>query len=221
MTPIRYLNFWLFVAALVAVTLLTGPAAGPARGILFGFDAGALIWIALTLRMMASSETRDMRARAGANDPDAHILLAIAMLIVLVVLVAVTVELTGVGGGHGSALVIAGSTLLLAWLFSNLLFALHYAHEFYAPGDLSDDDGRGDGEKQDSGGLQFPGDGLPDYGDFAYYSFVLGMTFQVSDVQITARPMRRLALYHALVAFLFNIIVVALSVSLIGNMLQK
>jgi uncharacterized membrane protein len=117
--------------------------------------------------------------------------------------------------------VIAGRTLLLAWLFSNLLFALHYAHEFYAPGDLSDDDGRGDGEKQDSGGLQFPGDGLPDYGDFAYYSFVLGMTFQVSDVQITARPMRRLALYHALVAFLFNIIVVALSVSLISNMLQK
>ena len=120
MTPIRYLNFWLFVAALVAVTLLTGPAAGPSRGILFGFDAGALIWIALTLRMMASGETRDMRARAKANDPDAHILLAIAMLIVLVVLVAVTVELTGVVAGHGSALVIAGSTLLLAWLFSNL-----------------------------------------------------------------------------------------------------
>lgn len=221
MTRIRYFNFWVFLAAMVVVTLLTGPAAGPARGILFGFDAGAALWIALTLRMMTSSETHDMRARAKANDPDAHILLAIVLMIVAVVLVAVTVELTAVGGGHGSGLAIAGGTLLLVWLFSNLLFALHYAHWFYAPGDVSDASGRGDGEEQDSGGLEFPGDDLPDYGDFAYFSFVLGMTFQVSDVQITSQPMRRLALGHALAAFLFNIIVVALSVSLIGNMLQK
>lgn len=221
MTRPRYLNFWLFIGILFAVTVGIGRIVGPARGVLFGFDAGAIVWIGLTLRMMAGSETEDMRVRAKANDPDAHVLLAIALLIVAVVLVAVTVELTGVSGGHGSALGIAGGTLLLAWLFSNLLFALHYAHGFYSPGDESDAPGRGDGEDQDSGGLEFPGEELPDYGDFAYFSFVLGMTFQVSDVQITAKSMRRLALYHALAAFLFNIIVVALSVSLIGNMLQK
>ncbi len=92
---------------------------------------------------------------------------------------------------------------------------------FYAPGDDDDEAGRGDGEKQDTGGLQFPGDEMPLYSDFAYFSFVLGMTFQVSDVVITSRGLRRFALYHALAAFLFNIIVVALSVSLIGNLLQK
>lgn len=221
MSRIRYLNFYLFVAALVAVTLATGPSAGAARGVLFGFDVGAVIWIGLTLRMMWGSETDTMRARAKANDPDGHILLAIALLFVAVVLVAVTVELTGVSGGHGSALAIAGGTLLLVWLFSNLLFALHYAHGFYAPGDEDDAPGRGDGEEQDSGGLEFPGEALPNYSDFAYFSLVLGMTFQVSDVQITSQSMRRLALGHALAAFFFNIIIVALSVSLIGNMLQK
>jgi len=218
---VRYFNFWVLLAALLVVTLVTSPTAGVARGVLFGFDAGALAWIALTLRMMRSSKTDMMRARAKANGPDGHILLAIALLIVAIVLVAVTVELTGAGGGHGSALGIAGGTLLIAWLFSNLLFALHYAHRFFAPGDESDAAGRGGGEDQDSGGLDFPGDDLPDYGDFAYFAFVLGMTFQVSDVEITSKAMRRLALGHSLAAFLFNIVVVALSVSLIGNMLQK
>jgi uncharacterized membrane protein len=218
---IRYINFWLFLAVMLAVTLLAGPRAGPAHGILLGFDAGAFVWILLTLRMMWGSKTETMRARAKANDPDAHILLAIVLLIVAVVLVAVAVELTGVTNGHGSALGISGATLLLVWLFSNLLFALHYAHDFYSPGDASNASGRGDGDDHDSGGLEFPGETMPDYGDFAYFSFVLGMTFQVSDVQITSQSMRRLALGHALAAFLFNIIVVALSVSLIGNMLQK
>ncbi len=221
MSRIRYLNFWVFLAALLAVTLVTGPAAGPARGVLFGFDAGAIAWIGLTLHMMWGSEADAMRARAKANDPDGHILLAIALLIVAVVLVAVTVELTGTGGGHGSGLSIAGGTLLTVWLFSNLLFALHYAHRFYAPGDDDDAPGRGDGEDNDAGGLDFPGEALPGYGDFAYFAFVLGMTFQVSDVEITSKAMRRLALGHSLAAFLFNIVVVALSVSLIGNMLQK
>ncbi|QYE34143.1 MULTISPECIES: DUF1345 domain-containing protein [Sphingosinicellaceae] len=221
MSRIRYFNFWLFVVAMIVVALATGPVVGPARSVLIGFDAGALLWIILTLRMMWGSKTDTMRARAKENDPDSHILLAIALLIVAVVLVAVTVELVGVSGGHGSALGVAGGTLLIVWLFSNLLFALHYAHGFYAPGDIDDEPGRGDGEKQDSGGLEFPGDAMPNYSDFAYFSFVLGMTFQVSDVQITSQSMRRLALGHALAAFLFNIIVVALSVSLIGNMLQK
>ena len=70
-------------------------------------------------------------------------------------------------------------------------------------------------------GRQRPGDASPVYSDFAYFSFVLGMTFQVSDVVITSTELRRFALYHALAAFLFNIVVVALSVSLLGSLLQK
>lgn len=219
---VRYLNFWLFVATMVIVA---GAAAlwhiTPERAVLLGFDVGALVFIAATLRLMHGSETDDMRERAAANDPDAHVLIAVSMLIVGVVLVAVVVELTGVGGGHGTGLALSGATILLAWLFTNLLFALHYAHRFYAPGDAGDEPSRGDGAKQDTGGLQFPGDEMPVYSDFAYFSFVLGMTFQVSDVVITSRDLRRFALAHALAAFLFDIIVVALTVSVVGGLLQK
>lgn len=222
MKHVRYLNFWLFLATMVVVAVVaTVGQIAVARSVLLGFDIGAIVFIIGTLRLMSGSKADDMRQRAAANDPDAHILLAITMLIVAVVLVAVVVELTGIGGGHGTGLAISGATILLAWIFTNLLFALHYAHRFYAPGDADDAPRRGDGGDQDTGGLQFPGDEMPTYGDFAYFSFVLGMTFQVSDVVITSRDLRRFALYHALAAFLYNIVVVALSVSLISGLLQK
>jgi len=221
MKSVRYLNFWLFTATMLVTTVVSGLVLSKVRAVLAGFDAGALVFIVGTLNLMRGSETNDMRQRAAANDPDAHILLAVAMLIVGVVLAAVTVELTGIGGGHGTGLALSGLTILLAWVFTNLLFALHYAHRFYAPGDPDDEPGRGDGDPQDSGGLEFPGKAMPVYSDFAYFSFVLGMTFQVSDVVITSAELRRFALYHALAAFLFNIVVVALSVSLLGSLLQK
>ena len=222
MTRVRYLNFWLFVATMAVVA---GAAAlghlAPERAVLLGFDGGALVFILGTARLMHGSETDDMRERATANDPDAHVLIAVSMLIVGVVLVAVVVELTGAGGGHGTGLALAGATILLAWVFTNLLFALHYAHRFYAPGGVDDEPSRGDGGKQDTGGLQFPGDEMPVYSDFVYFSFVLGMTFQVSDVVITSAALRRFALIHALAAFLYDIIVVALTVSVVGGLLQK
>ena len=222
MKHVRYLNFWLFVAtmALVAAAAALWHITAE-RAVLLGFDAGTLVFIAATLSLMHGSETDDMRQRARANDPDAHVLIAVSMLIVLVVLVAVVVELTGAVAAAGTGLAIAGATILLAWLFTNLLFALHYAHRFYAPGDAGDEPSRGDGGEQDTGGLQFPGDEMPVYSDFVYFSFVLGMTFQVSDVAITSRSLRRFALIHALAAFLYDIIVIALTVSVVGGLLQK
>lgn len=221
MKRIRYLNFWIFLACLILGVIIFSAFLGPARGVLAGFNIAAMIFIAGTLQLMHGQQPEDMRKRARENDPDRHILLIVALLIIAIILVAVTVEMTGSGGHAKFAIALAGCTLLLAWIFSNLIFALHYAHEFYSSTQPGDEDGRGDGNDGDSGGLQFPGDEAPLYSDFAYFSFVLGMTFQVSDVEITRRSLRRLALYHALVAFLFNIIVVALSVSVIGDILKK
>lgn len=218
---IRYLNFWLFVVVLIAGSLIFSLRVGLARGVLAGFDLGACVFIVGTLRLMYGEKADGMRTPPKENDPDHYILLIVALLIVAVVLVAVTVEMTGSGGGFAIAVALACCTLLIAWVFSNLLFALHYTRSFYSPSERGDDESRSDGSKSDTGGLQFLGDETPLYSDFAYFSFVLGMTFQVSDVDITSRAVRRLDLYHALVAFLFNIIVVALSVSLIGGMLQK
>ena len=109
------------------------------------------------------------------------------------------------------AAVVAG-TLLLSWLMTHTLFALRYAHEYY-------DSPPGTGGI--AGGLAFPGDVAPDYWDFFYFAVVVGMTFQVSDVQITARSLRRLAIAHGLIGFLFNTVVLALSVNIGATLMQQ
>ena len=86
------------------------------------------------------------------------------------------------------------------------VFGLRYAHAFYGDSDEV-------GQDRHAGGLEFPGERMPDYFDFAYFSFVIGMTCQVSDVQITSRRMRRLALTHSVLSFGFNTVILALAVS--------
>jgi len=209
--PLRYIRFWSFLAIFVTGSLALSPVLGLARAMLAGFDIGALVFIISVLSLMADDAPEKMRERATANDADQHILLLIGGVVVATILVALWVELAGSGGHKALTVGTAAATLLIAWIFSNLLITLHYAHLYYG----ESEDGT------DAGGLEFPSEPTPDYGDFAYYAFVLGMTFQVSDVQITARPMRRLALFHGIAAFLFNIIVVALSVSLLGGLVGK
>jgi uncharacterized membrane protein len=88
------------------------------------------------------------------------------------------------------------------------MFALHYAHEYYGGEDV----GRG-------GGLKFPSDPQPDYWDFVYFSFVLGMTFQVSDVQVTRKRVRRLVVAHGIVSFFFSVTIIALMVNIGSNLI--
>ncbi|OIN56969.1 DUF1345 domain-containing protein [Arsenicibacter rosenii] len=97
-----------------------------------------------------------------------------------------------------------------SWFLVHTLFTIHYAHIYY---DST--------EKGKSGGLDFPGGEAPDYLDFAYFSFVIGMTSQVSDVQISSKPMRRLALLHGLLSFLFNALIVALTINTVSGLLGR
>ena len=107
------------------------------------------------------------------------------------------------------ALIVA--TLILAWLFSNLVYTFHYAYLFYRSGD-----GTGRGGK-DNGGLDFPQRKEPDYWDIGYFAFTLGMTFQTSDVQITDPRIRKVALFHSLAAFLFNLGILAFTINVLGG----
>lgn len=100
-------------------------------------------------------------------------------------------------------------TLLVSWLVTHLLFGLRYAHEFYSSAKSGEPDG----------GLDFPGEKDPDYWDFFYFALVLGMTFQVSDVQISSRKLRRLATLHGLLGFLYNTVILALSVNIGAGLL--
>jgi uncharacterized membrane protein len=96
-----------------------------------------------------------------------------------------------------------------SWALLHTTFTFHYARLFYG----------GEAGKRKNGGLQFPGEGQPDYLDFAYFSFVIGMTFQVSDVQITSSGIRRLALLHSVLSFAFNTIILALSVNIFSGLM--
>ena len=101
--------------------------------------------------------------------------------------------------------------ILLSWMMVHITFAFHYAHLYY------DDDEEGNSHKN-AGGLNFPNENKPDYLDFAYFSFIIGMTFQVSDVEVTSRKLRRMVLLHSLLAFGLNTFVVALTINLIAGL---
>jgi uncharacterized membrane protein len=102
------------------------------------------------------------------------------------------------------------ATLALSWLTTNVSFAYRYAHEYYTK---TQDEGGVDG------GIEFPKDDRPDYLDFIYFSFVLGMTFQVSDCNVTSKKLRRLATLQGLIGFLFNTVILALSVNIAAGLL--
>ena len=108
--------------------------------------------------------------------------------------------------GHVALAII---TIFLSWTFVHMIFSLHYAHEFY-------------GERRDGkiGGLDFPGGGHPDYWDFLYFSLVIGMTSQVSDVCVSSRYIRRVVAVHGVLSFFFNLTVLALTVNLVSNLIQ-
>jgi uncharacterized membrane protein len=108
-------------------------------------------------------------------------------------------------------IMLSGVTVLCSWLLVHTMFALHYSHYYYR--DESETTSEG------TGGLDFPSEQQPDYWDFLYFSFVIGMTCQVSDVQITSRPIRRLALVHGILTFFFNTVILALSISIIAGLL--
>ena len=101
-------------------------------------------------------------------------------------------------------------SVLFSWSLVHTIFTFHYAHLYY--------DAEKDDKLQNREGLSFPKDRSPDYIDFAYFSFVVGMTFQVSDVQVTDKRMRKLVLAHGLISFLLNTFVVALTVNFIAGL---
>lgn len=212
----RYASFTAFALITVLVTLALARMLHPAPALLAGFDCGVIVFLTLIARRYGAASPDTMRARAADNEPDHHTLIAIALLVVGVIITAVWIELSSSSGRDPAGIILAAVTLVLAWLFANTLFALHYAHVWYLPATK-------DGQQ----GLAFPGgdpatgDASPDFWDFTYFAFVLGMTFQVSDVVITAKRMRRLALVHAMLAFVFNIAVIALSVSLVAAALAR
>jgi len=203
----RYARFALFFAASIVAGGIALLWMAPIPAALLGFDLGAVVFMAAVAWSLGDDEAEDMRQRAAENEPDQSILLIIGLVIAGAVTAAVGYETMSMTGPQVALSIV---TLVLSWIFANLLFALHYAHSWYL------DDGSG----KDRQGIDFPGTHDPRYWDFVYFSFVLGMTFQVSDVSVTATGIRKVALAQSLVSFWFNIGVLALTVSVVGGLLH-
>ena len=201
--PPRFILFILLFAGGLFVAI---PPLGWGRGTMAAFDVAALAFLLVISTLLRKGEANQMRKAAEANDANRAGLLVLTGITMLVILTSVAKEMQSKASPAAIALVIA--TLILAWLFSNTVYALHYAHLFYSD---CDDDGK------DAGGVDFPKCDEPDYWDFLYFSFTLGMTFQTSDVEITSRRIRRVVLGQCLAAFIFNIGVLAFTINVLGS----
>ncbi len=177
------------------------------------WDAAIFCYLAMAFHMFAKSDLANMRRRAALQDENAWMILLLICAAALFSLLAILFVLHGAKDLGPSLLALhlglAGGTIVCSWTLVHVMFALHYAHEYYQP----------EAAGKPSRALQFPSEERPDYWDFCYFSFVLGMTCQVSDVVITDRMMRRLALAHGVLAFFFNTIILALSINIAAGLL--
>jgi uncharacterized membrane protein len=200
----------LFSSAAVgaAVTLGLGVTHwSPAMRFLVGWDVGVTLYLGLVAHMMWRSDVERMQGRAMLEDEGDVAILLLTALAALASMVAIFAELGPATTEGRSVLQVlhAVLTILLSWAFIHTIFALHYAHEYY---DVT------------AGGLAFPhGNGDPDYWDFVYFSFVIGMTSQVSDVSVTSKDLRRIVTAHGVLSFVFNAALLALTVNLAAGAL--
>lgn len=198
--------FLLFGIIGIAGAAVACPTLGWIRGSMTAFDMASLAFMLLCVPLFRH-EARQMRESARRNDANRGLLLLTASVVTLVILVAIASELTQKSRPKPLDIGLIIGTLSLCWIFSTLVYTLHYAHMYY----------KSDRKGEDEGGLSFPETKEPDYWDFAYFSSCLAMTFQTSDVDITSRTFRRIVIFHTLGAFVFNIGVIAFSINILGG----
>lgn len=184
----------------------------PISRILIGYNVGALLYLALTAWMMRQANVTIMRRRALTQDDGKIAMLFVVVLSALASLLAIALQLSLAKDLQGMAkvshILLAACTVLTSWAFTQVMFALHYAHEFYH-----------DRHGNQGGGLEFPGTTEPTYWDFLYCSCVIGTSGQTADVAISGSAMRRFALVHCVLAFFFNTTLLALTINIAAGLL--
>ena len=179
--------------------------------IMIGWNTFSLCMIVMSWISFFITNSKQIREQARVQDPSRTIIFIIIIISTLISFLAVLLLIISKDKSDNASswrIAIAISGMLFSWFLIHTIFTLRYAHLYY-----------GDHETKPNthaGGLEFPDDSKPEYLDFAYYSFVLGMTFQVSDVQITSKRLRSLAMLHGLLSFVFNTIMIALTINLIA-----
>lgn len=180
---------------------------------ILAWDVTCLTFIGLAIAMMWGADPARMRAVAATQDQGQGVILALVIAAAAASIWVIAKELSAakddVGFIKGLRVALVFATVAASWFMVQLIFALHYAHEYYAP----DDD-----TPRDAGGLLFPGGELPDYWDFLHFSVVIGVACQTADVSFTSKELRRIGTLHGVVAFTFNTVVLALTINLLASL---
>ena len=200
--PPRFLAF--IAALIVASPIFANFFHRWTLGAMAAFDMSAILFLALCLPLLRTTEAALIRKHAAANDANREVLLGITGVVMAVLFMAIAAEAIGHNPQPFTKTLII-TTLALAWLFSNTIYALHYAHLAYRH------------PERGCLGLEFPGTKIPVYWDFVYFAFTCGMAFATSDVQITSQHIRKVVTVHSLAAFAFNIGVLAFTINVLGS----
>ncbi|RIK97938.1 MAG: DUF1345 domain-containing protein [Proteobacteria bacterium] len=189
----------------IVVYALLPDTLSPVTRLLMAWDVFAALYLLLVYAFVLRSGIGHIRQQAALQDDGRFLILIVTAIGAFASIAAIVFELGQPDrGGFGVALAVA--TIALSWTVVHTTFALHYAHDYYS--------------ERRGGGLAFPGDDRPDYWDFVYFSFVIGMTAQVSDVGITSKAIRRTATAHGIVSFVFNTALLALTINIAAGLIS-
>lgn len=204
----------LAVTAAVVGFVLSVHAGALHTRLLIAWDTGTLLYLGLAGALIGRADAPATRDHVLDQDQNAFFIFMLVLIAACAALVAISFLVPTLKGltvwPRAWHLALSIFALITSWILIQVVFTFHYARQYY---------GRVEQTDAPAGGLKFPGGEPPDYLDFAYYSFVVGMTSQVSDVVITARPMRHVTTAHGVLSFLFNMAILALSINIMASVL--
>lgn len=178
---------------------------------LIGWDAGICLYLLLATIGMSRATHDTIRQRAQQQDEGQFLILVLVMVGAVASITAIIVELAVAkslnGGAKYAYIALALFTIVASWVFTHMMFALHYAHDYYVA--------RMAGQP---GGIEFPDDDEPRYGDFLYFSYIIGTSAQTADVSFTSKTLRRVGLVHCVLAFFFNTTILALTINIAAGL---
>jgi uncharacterized membrane protein len=220
--PLRVLRahprlFLAAAAGVLAGIILPGSLPLSTR-LLIAWNVAAWLYFVSAGIMIARATPQTLRRRAEASDEGRLFILLLTCLAAIVSIAAIVAHLAAVkdltGIVKGLHIGLAAMTIVTAWFFIHLTFAFHYAHEYFD--EMPDTPARA---RTGRGGLIFPGTDEPDYYDFLYFSYVIGVACQTADVAISSALLRRTAAVHGVLAFFFNSAVLALTINIAAGLI--
>ncbi|ENW81986.1 hypothetical protein F909_01675 [Acinetobacter sp. ANC 3929] len=177
-----------------------------------GWNIAIWLYLFLTLKMMWHLDATHILKRAQQQDEGKWMILIVVLIAIVVCFISIVVQLSHVPKDlpilKGVLILLTMGTIFSTWLLLHTLFAIHYAHDFYLAK-----------SRHEEAGLEFPKTDQPDYLDFIYFSYIIGTSAQTADVSITSSSLRHLNIFHCVLAFIFNTVILAVAINVAASLI--